>query len=341
MFEKWRKPGRAKNISSFIIFGLICLVFVFIGVPVSQMSNLGGAALVVNNKVISWSEYQNYLMVLEQQASEQSGGGIEAERQEKLKQQAVNDLLNIELMAQTAHKIGVTISKKAVQDKIVEFPFFKEEGRFIHSKYHAFLEARRFSASYYEDLIRREIQRARLQNIFNITVRASAEERKKKQQLGKFMIQVSYIQFPSGSLKPEEFNNINTVVKAGDMDLFSEIVKERNWEWNKTDSFDLSRTSLPGLESEKILFDKVFQSLPDTGMIKNIIGVRDQSFILKVDHFTVVKSEKSDAQIADFLPDHFFTNRLLSQVTFFSWIRSARSSAKLKINPRLQGTVQP
>ncbi len=341
MFEKWRKPGRAKNISSFIIFGLICLVFVFIGVPVSQMSNLGGAALVVNNKVISWSEYQNYLMVLEQQASEQSGGGIEAERQEKLKQQAVNDLLNIELIVQATHKLGVIISKKAVQDKIVEFPFFKEEGRFVHSKYHAFLEARRFSASYYEDLIRREIQRTRLQNIFNITVRTSAEERKKKQQLGNFMIQISYIQFPSGSLKPEEFNNINTVVKAGDLDLFSEIVKERNWEWNKTDSFDLSRTSLPGLESEKILFDKVFQSLPDTGMIRNIIGVRDQSFILKVDHFTVAKNEKSDEQIADFLPDYFFTDRLLSQVAFFSWIRSARSSAKLKINPRLQGTVQP
>ena len=340
MFEKLRKPGRTKNIGSFIIFGLICLVFVFIGVPVSQMSNLGGAALVVNNKVISWSEYQNYLEILEQQAVG-SGGSIEAKRQEQLRQRAVDDLLNIELIVQASQNLGMVIAKKAIQDKIVEFPFFKEEGRFVHSKYRAFLEARRLSASYYEGLIRREIQRVRLQNIFNMTVHTTKEEKEKKQQLGTFVIRVSYIQFPSGSLKPDEFNNINTIVQAGDMGLLSETVKEKNWKWEKIDSFDLSRTSLPGLASEKILFDKVLQFLPETGMIKNIIGVRDQSFILRVDHFATTKMGKVEEQANPVLQDYLFTDKILSQATFFSWIRSVRSSAKLKFNPRLQNIIQP
>lgn len=340
MFEKLRKPGRAKNISSFIIFGLICLVFVFIGVPVSQMSNLGGAALIVNSKVISWSEYQNYLEILEQQASG-SGAALEAKRQEELRQRAVDDLLNIELIVQSAQNLGVIISEKAIQDKIVEFPFFKEEGRFVHSKYRSFLEARRLSASYYESLIRREIQRVRFQNIFNMTVHTSEAEKKKKKELGTIVIQVSYIQFPSGSLKPDEFNNINTVVRAGDIDLLSETINQKNWKWKKTGSFDLSHTSLPGLTSEKILFDKVFQFLPETGMIKNIVGVRDQSFILKVDHFVTTDKENIGEQSAHLLPDYFFTNRILSQAAFFSWIQSVRSSAKLKFNPRLQNIIQP
>ena len=338
MFEKLRKPGRTKNIGSFIIFGLICLVFVFIGVPVSQMSNLGGAALIVNNKVISWSEYRNYLEILEQQASG-SGGPIEAKRQEKLRQQAVDDLLNIELIVQAAQNLGVVISKKAIQDKIVEFPFFKEEGRFVHSKYRAFLEARRLSASYYENLIRKEIKRVRLQNVFNMTVHTVEEEKRKKQQLGNIVVQVSYIQFPSGSLKPAEFNNINTVVEQGDRDLLNEIVKEKSWRWEKVDSFDLSRTSLPGLTSEKILFDKILQSLPKTGIIKSVIGIRDQSFILRVDHFATTKIKK--AKVTPSLPDYFFSDRILSQTTFFSWVRSVRSSAKLKFNPRLQNIIQP
>ena len=341
MFEKLRKPGRAKSISSFIIFGLICLVFVFIGVPVSQMSNLGGAALIVNNKVISWSEYQSYLEILEQQSAQATGGAIEAERQEQLKQKAVDDLLNMELIAQTARDLGVLVSNKAVQDKIVEIPFFQEEGRFMHSKYQTFLSARRFSPSYYEDLVRQEIQRVRFQNIFDMSVRSCLAEKQKKQQLGAFAVQVSYIQFPSASLKPEEFNNIHTVIQAGDMDLFSETVREKKWRWKKIEAFDLSRTSLPGLESEKILFDKVLQSLPETGLIRSIIGVRDQSFVLKVDRFEMEKQENSVSPIKGFLPDYFFTNRMISQMTFFSWVRSARSSARLKIHPRLQNIIKP
>ena len=337
MFEKIRKPGRTKSIFSYIIFGSICVVFVFIGVPVSQMSNMGGTALVVNNKVISWGEYRSYLEMLEQQSQGALGADQGAKRQEKLRQQAVDTLLSIELITQEADSLGVAIAAKAVQDKIVELPLFQEEGRFSHSKYRAFLDARRFSASYFENLIRKEIRTSRFQNIFNFTVHISKEEKEKKQQLESFTIRVSYIQFSSNELTPGESNNIRSAVQAGDMDLLNQIIEDKKWKWEKTDSFNLNRVSLPGLESEKILFDEMLNHLPHTDMIKYIISVRDQSFILKIENF----SQGTEQIAASPLSDSFFMNMMASRMTFLSWMRFTRSSAKLKFNPKLQNILQP
>ena len=335
MFEKIRKPGRAKNIVSYIIFGLICLVFVFIGVPLSQFSGVGGGALVVNNKVISWAEYRSYLQMLEQQAQGSTGMGLEAQRQEQLKRQAVDTLLSTELMVQEAEKSGFTIAEKAVQDKIVKIPFFQEEGRFMHSKYRSFLDARRFSASYFESLIKKEIQTARFQNMFNLTVHISNAEKDKKQKLESFKVQVSYVQFASGDLEAGELNNITTVVQEGDLALLDKTIKGKKWNWEEISSFSLNRVSLPNFESQKILFDTILNQLPRTGIVKRIINVQDKSFILKVDSFNYEKEKTASAFSSD-----FFANMMVGRMFFLSWMRSARSSAKLKFSPRLQEILQ-
>ena len=339
MFEKIRKPGKTKKIVNYVIFGLICLVFIFIGVPVSQISDMGGAALIVNNKVISWSEYRKYLEMLEQQQSSGSfGGDLEAGRQEQLRQKAVDTLLNTELVIQEAEKLGVVVAKKEVQDKVVELPFFQEEGRFMHSKYRLFLESRSFSPVYFENLIRKEIQTTRFQNIFNLGVSISKLEEEKRKQLANFSIQVSYVQFPTDELKQEEFDNINRAVETGDVDLLNQMFKSKNWKWETIDSFDLSRISLPGLDSSRILFDEVLYHLPKVGIIKKLISLRDQSFVLKVENFIQNKSEEKKQD--PFLSDSFFTNMMMSRSIYLSWINSVRSLAKLRVNPRLQSILQ-
>jgi len=333
MFEKIRKPRRAKNIISYIIFGLICLVFVFIGVPIGQVSSIGGAAFVVNSKVISWLEYRSHLEMLEQQSQGALGSALEAERQKQLRKQAVDNLLTTELISQEEQKSSIAVAAEEVRDKILDISVFQEEGRFTHSKYRAFLEARRFSPSYFENMIKREIQISRMQNVFDLTVRTSKEEEDKKRMLESFKVKVSYIQFSSNELDSTELNNVNTVVESGDLDTLDETVKSKKWRWMEINSFDLNRISLPDLESEKILFDKVLSHLPHTGIIKKIINVRDRSFILKVDGFNYENEKIQNTNSP--APDSFFTNMMASRMVFLSWMRFARSSAKLKFNPRL------
>lgn len=338
MFEKIRKPGKTKKMVNYVIFGLICVVFIFIGVPVSQLSNMGGAALIVNNKVISWSEYQKYLEILERQQPQEASGGVEAERYKQLRRRAIDTLLNTELIAQETVRLGVLIANKEIQDKVVELPFFQEEGRFMHSKYRGFLESQGFTASYFENLIRKEIQTARFQNIFNLTLHTSDVEKEQKKQLSNFSIQISYIQFLSADLKPEEFNRISNIVEAGDENLFSQVLKDKKWKWETIESFDLTRVSVPGVKSSKILFDEILHHLPKTGMIKKVINLRNQGFVLKVESFTQNTPKEKPQHLP--LPDSFFTDMMTTRTLFLSWINFAKSLAKLKINPRLQSALQ-
>lgn len=82
MFEKIRKPGRGKAITAYVIFGAICLVFVFFGIAPTQLGfQRGGAAAIINNHQISQAEYQRRVEAMERQYGQQLQALPEAQRQ--------------------------------------------------------------------------------------------------------------------------------------------------------------------------------------------------------------------------------------------------------------------
>ncbi len=337
MFEKIRKPFRAKTIISYIIFSVICLVFVFIGVPSQQMSSLGGAALIVNNQVISWSEYQDYLELLRSQLAADTSTQLEAKRQKQLRTQAIDALLNTELMVQQARARGVVVSDLAVRDRIVRLSVFKEDGRFSRQRYYSFLSARRWSATHFENKIQRELQVTRLQQLFHQAVSTSQVETNKNQRLSAFRTRVHYVSFPSNSIREQERQFLTEWIQQGKEDLLNQMVKDKNWEWEQTEEFDLSRRFLPGLPSFRKLFDEVVRSAPQGGLISKIIKIKDQSFVLKVEPFYQKTSDSKNVSERSSVP--FFTDRIMGRMFFLSWMESVRARAKLKWNPRLQNTL--
>ena len=340
MFEKIRKPGRAKSFFNYVVFGLICLVFVFIGIPIGQMSSVGGAAFMVNNTAISWAEYRNYMEILEQNAQNLGGNDIGTERQERMKKQAIDNLLNTELIVQSAENMRLVTARRAIQDKISVLPVFQEEGRFSHSKYHAFLSNRRYSAGYFENLIRKEIQTARFQNMFDRAVWATSAEQEKTDQLKSVVIEVSYVSFPQMDLDKERKNQIQIAVESEDKKELNKIIVEKKQEWKKTGSFDLNRNTLPGLELDQILFDELVDFLPAQGLIPKLLSARGQLFVLKVDRFHIKDKTSSPADSAkslDMLPSmDIFSKGISARMVFLSWLNFARSEAKIKWNPRLK-----
>ena len=333
MFEKIRKPGRGKSLASYIIFGLICLIFVFIGVPLDQSSSIGGSAIIVNNKVISWSEFQNYLESLQSQSKPSVDPKEEAKRQDRLRQQTVDALLNMELMFQTTNHIGLTVAKQAIQESIVELPLFQEDGRFLHSRYRDFLELRQFSAHHFENLIKKDIQIRRLQNLFKKTFPVSQLEKERKNLLSAFKIHISYVVFSSDSFKANELNSLKEAVEQGYENQLNQLMKKKTVEWNKVEPFDLKQTSLPGLNAGEKLFNIIIQNLPQTGLVKQVIKERNQTFVLKIDRVDRVSdSEKNKTTLSM----ESFMDQMAPQMIFYSWIHAARTSAKLQFNPALQ-----
>ena len=334
MFEKIRKPGRRKNIASYLIFGLICLVFVFIGVPVQQASRLGAGAFRVNNTVISWPEFQNYLENLEAQATPNSDSSLEAERQERLKKEAVSALLNRELMSQGAEKIGLRPSLLEIRDNISRVPIFQEEGRFMHSRYRDFLRLRRFSTSYFETLIAKDIQARKFQELFSTALPYAFILTEKLSDLKSFKISIQYVDLPAGQFKPEELKIIEEWLKAGREDRLNSIFRDKALEWQKIKNLDLTRTALPGLILEEQLFSKMLVHLPAEGLVRDLIpGSKGQTFILKINKAVKEKTDKKSS------PD--FMEQLFSHIIFYSYLQWSSKQAKLKFHSSLESFAQP
>ncbi len=342
MFEKIRKPFRGKNIFSFIVFSIICVVFVLIGVPIGQMSSLGGAVASVNNKVISWAEYQNYLEMLQNRPSSSAlDSNMEAKRQIQLKQEAITTLINTELVNQSAHNAGVLVSDQVVRDRIVQIPIFKEDGRFVRSRYYAFLENNRWSASFFEKKIKKEIQALRFQNFFNKSAGIAQIEENHNNELALFKVQVSYVMFRSHTLDKKVFSALKQHVENRDMGALGQIISLQNWKWEQVPEFDLSRLSLTSdssITDDERLFGEIIAYLPQTGIVNKILRIRDRSFLVKINKFyqkpPARKALKSDAFA-------MFTRRLAGRILFMACLQQVRSVSKIKINPRLQQSLSP
>ena len=332
MFEKIRKPRKVKRpiktLINTLIFGLICVVFIFIGGPFGDLSPSGGSALVVNKQGVSLAEYQTYLNIL------QSQSGKAGADPDLLRKQTLEILLKGELIRQSAHKIKMAVSSQEKRDLILSLPFLQEDGRWTQGRYHAFLESQRLSPAKFEKRVKKDILSQRFQNLFDQVAFVSSMEDQKKKNLKSLKANISYVQFSSAQLSAEESIKLEELVKGESPSLLNHFIQEKKAEWKTTGVFYLDRFSLPKLESYKALWSELWSYLPKKGLIKKVIYVQDQSFILKVENFSEEPSNASQVKELDSM-DSFFTRVLAGQALFMSWLTDQKTQANIQINPRL------
>jgi len=80
-----------------------------------------------------------------------------------LPQQVLNDLVQEALVVQRARTEGLELSDEELNARIQAAPAFQEGGRFVLKRYQEFLRRRGLSASAFEDDVRRELTRARVE----------------------------------------------------------------------------------------------------------------------------------------------------------------------------------
>jgi len=88
-----------------------------------------------------------------------------------LPQQVLGDLVQETLVVQRARAEGLELSDEELNARIQAVPAFQEGGRFVLKRYQEFLRRRGISAAAFEDDVRRELTRARVE----VAVRAGAK----------------------------------------------------------------------------------------------------------------------------------------------------------------------
>ncbi len=148
----------AQSVVIQVVVVVIAVVFVFWGVG-TNLGNNPNALAVVNGKEITYREFQQSYERSVETYKQQFGGQLPQGFLEKmgLKEQVLNQLIQAELLRQGAEKIGVQVTKEAVQQKIQGMEAFNTNGRFDLSNYKAVLERNRLSPTSFENQIQSDL----------------------------------------------------------------------------------------------------------------------------------------------------------------------------------------
>ncbi len=166
MLEDVHSRGIKKYVAA-VLFGMIVLVFIFLGS--NPRDNAGpGYAAQVNGQVISIREFRTSLDQMVQFYSQMFGGQFDAEAQKRmqLRGAALDQLIARTAILQVADHSGFHVSAEEVRDIVTSIPAFQQEGKFRREFYDNYLASQRLSAAQFEDDVKRSVLLGKVRETF-------------------------------------------------------------------------------------------------------------------------------------------------------------------------------
>ena len=316
MFEKLRRPnkakkkGRVKAFFSYIIFGAICLVFVFLS-PMSGQIFGEGVVAYVGSKPIRSREFRLIEESLRSQYQQRLNEATEDESQRlqnQIRKQALQQLINMYLISQAAEKSGFRVSDEELQDEIRSYPVFQRNGRFVYSRYLSYLKSQKLSSSRFEDRIRRFKTTKNWRGIFIKSISSNRLEKNKNREKNRYQIKLRFAEIPFSKVTTQE---LEPLVFKKNLSQINKLLRQNKirWETSKEispiDSFALS------ILKNKDFVEHIISHLPATGLIPKLMIKEDKSYVIEILSFKKTRTNKQNERFAAFS-------------SFFDYEKSAR-----------------
>ena len=185
------------------LIAIIAIVFVFyFGYSFSAREGIKIA--LVNDEIITAVEYEkNYRTMLE--ALQREYRGMWSDNLLKvfdLKNRALDSLITQKLVSQEAKKIGLDVTEKEIQDRIMSNPAFQFRGQFDESRYRSVLQNHRMTPEDYEAVVAREILQDKVEQFLTTLTPVTDQEVLEQYTFANEKVKISYVEF-----KPDQFKN--------------------------------------------------------------------------------------------------------------------------------------
>lgn len=198
MLRVLRKHTRSPLIRFVIILAIavIAIVFAFWGIGPSLNSSANAVA-VVDGKEITGIAFQRAYDHLLDSYKQRFGGQIPDEliNVQEIRRQAVNELVQRELVRKGAGQMGLMISDAAVQRVIRDVPAFQNNGTFDLGLYNAVLARQRLAITTFEEGIRNDLLAQRVNEVFATFAQVSDEEIAQWLDYGNLQVRLRYLVF--------------------------------------------------------------------------------------------------------------------------------------------------
>jgi peptidyl-prolyl cis-trans isomerase D len=192
-----------------VVIGLFVLfVFVDFGSGLGGQSGApNSVAARVGNRVVTMEDFQREYRQLDNMYRQLYGEQFTAElaEQMRLPLQALERAVTEQILLAEAERLGIEVTDTEVREQILELPDFRNaQGKFIgQEEYEKLLNANNYTPASFEETMRQDLLRQKLQDVLRAGVWVSdAEvERSYREQVEKATIR--YIQLPRSRFAPE------------------------------------------------------------------------------------------------------------------------------------------
>jgi peptidyl-prolyl cis-trans isomerase D len=192
---------RAQGWLAGVIITLICIPFALWGIQ--QYVGGGGSVVVaeINGEEIGVGAYRQAYQNYRQQIERLIGKSVDVDQlnQERIKLDALNQLVDSEVLRQAAQKSGMRISNRQLAETIQAFPAFQVDNKFSNARYEQGLRNLGMSATGFEQQLRRDLLNEQLrQGLLNSSFVTESE----RKTAAKLRYQTRTVQYATISADP-------------------------------------------------------------------------------------------------------------------------------------------
>jgi peptidyl-prolyl cis-trans isomerase D len=190
---KWlRKYSRSWFIA--LIIGAIAIVFILWGVGglksprLQEVANVNGAPILMTAYLRQYNE-------LVKEYQDRAKGELTEENLKamRLKEQAVNRLIEETLLLQGGEGMGIRVSDAELQEQIRNYPFFQEGGRFSERRYQQVLARNRLNPADFETMERQRLLLQKIVQALTSFAKVSEGELQEFYRMAKETVEVRYL----------------------------------------------------------------------------------------------------------------------------------------------------
>lgn len=217
---------RTQNWIAWVVVGMIIVPFALWGVHEYAGDTDKGTAAVVNGADISLMQYEQMSRdQLQQLRANMGAKNTDLSKFEaKIKENALNQLIQHELLFQTAAHLRMQVSNDILSKYIQSIPAFQDQGKFSPVRYEQLLKAQGMNPAHFEQELRRDLLLAQMETGITESAVVTPQEKQRFTQWDKQQRLISYIPI-STQVLAEKFNitdeEVQTHYQANQKDYFS------------------------------------------------------------------------------------------------------------------------
>jgi len=200
----------AKNVLTYVLFGIIIVVFVVSFGPGSRgcsdpQVQAASWALKVNGETVNAADFDQHYAALYRSYQARAGQGFTRElaQQLGLRKAAMDQLVEGQLLEQEGARLGIVVTDDELERAIVQNQAFQLEGAFSKDVYVRAVSSAYGTAARFEDRLRRDLLAQKVLALLRTTARVSEDEVRQAYDAESDRVSLEFVRFPLSQARSE------------------------------------------------------------------------------------------------------------------------------------------